>query len=353
MEPKESYSLTIVGATGAVGTALLPLLNRSILPVGNVRLCASHRSAGRILEVCGRRLSVEEVSDEALASADFVLISASTDVSREVAPRAARLGAIAIDDSSAYRMDPSVPLVVPEINAKELDTHSGIVSIPNCSTTPLAMVLDVLGRLSPIERVIAATYQSVSGTGSAAVSELKEQTGAMLAGGTAEPRVYRHQIAFNALPQIGEFEEDGYTGEELKMLNETRKILGRPDLPISATCVRVPVMVGHSTAVQVEQTQAVNPADAREALAAYPGIAVVDDPLGHRYPMPVDAAGRDEILVGRIRSDASHPRGLALWISSDNLLKGAALNALQIAGEMARRGLVRQKGADRIGAAWR
>ena len=351
----DAYSIAVVGATGAVGTALLSLVDRGILPIGAVRLCASRRSAGRELAFGGRTAAVEEVSDEALSASDFVFISATTEVSRSVAPRAAELGAVAIDDSSAFRMDPAVPLVVPEVNAPDLDGHRGIVAIPNCSTTPLAMVLDALGRLGRVERVVAATYQSVSGTGAAAVAELRDQSASVLSGGGVEPRAYPHQIAFNALPHIDDFEGDGYTREERKMLFETRKILHRPDLPLSATCVRVPVMVGHSEAVQVELADRVDPADARAALAAYPGISVVDDPDSGRYPMPVEAAGRDEVLVGRVRADSSHPRGLALWLSSDNLLKGAALNALQIAGEMARRGLVRPGGAGRAvaGAAGR
>ncbi len=345
----DTYSIAVVGATGAVGTALLSLLDRRILPVGAVRLCASPRSAGRELAAGGRAVTVEEVGDEVLSASDFVFISATTEVSRAVAPRAAELGAVAIDDSSAFRMDPDVPLVVPEVNARDLDDHRGIVAIPNCSTTPLAMVLDALGRLSRVERVVAATYQSVSGTGSAAVAELREQSVSVLSGDAAEPRAYPHQIAFNALPHIDDFGADGYTREELKMLRETRRILHRPDLPLSATCVRVPVMVGHSAAVQVELADPVDPGEARAALASYPGVAVVDEPGARRYPMPVHAAGRDEVLVGRVRADSSHPRGLALWLSCDNLLKGAALNAMQIAREMAERGLVRPRGAGSTG----
>jgi aspartate-semialdehyde dehydrogenase len=329
-----------VGATGAVGQVFLSMLAERQFPINSLRLCASERSVGRNIVVNGRDHEVELVTDEVIGASDFVFISATTDVSRDVGRRAADLGAVAIDDSSAFRMDPDVPLVVPEVNAADLDGHKGIVAIPNCSTTPLAMALDALGRLSRIQRVIADTYQSVSGTGSAAVQELLDQSERVLAGGTVEPDVYPHQIAFNALPHIDDFRQDGYTVEERKMIDETRKILHRPDLPLSATCVRVPVTVGHSEAVHIEFAEPVDPAAARSALAAYPGIELVDDTAERRYPMPIDAEGEDDVLVGRVRADASHPNGLALWLSSDNLRKGAALNAIQIAEEMVRRQLV-------------
>jgi aspartate-semialdehyde dehydrogenase len=334
------FRIAVVGATGAVGQVFLSVLAQRQFPISTLRVCASERSVGRNIVVNGRDHSVEPVSDELLAASDFVFISATTDVSREVGRRAAELGAVAIDDSSAFRMDPGVPLVVPEVNARDLDGHRGIVAIPNCSTTPLAMVLDALGGLSRVERVIVDTYQSVSGTGSAAVRELQDQSAVVLGGGRPEAKVYPHQIAFNALPHIDDFGDDGYTVEERKMVNETRKILHRPDLPLSATCVRVPVTVGHSEAVHVEFEAPVDPDAARGALAEYPGIALVDDPAGHRYPMPIDAEGQDDVAVGRIRTDSSHPRGLALWLASDNLRKGAALNAIQIAEEMVRRELV-------------
>jgi aspartate-semialdehyde dehydrogenase len=334
------YNIAVVGATGAVGQVFLSMLAERQFPINSLRLCASQRSIGRNLVVNGRDHTVELVTDELLAASDFVFISATTDVSRDVGRRAADLGAVAIDDSSAFRMDSDVPLVVPEVNAADLDGHKGIVAIPNCSTTPLAMVLHALSGLSRIQRVVVDTYQSVSGTGSAAVQELLEQSGQVLAGATVEPAVYPHQIAFNALPHIDDFRQDGYTKEERKMIDETRKILHMPDLPLSATCVRVPVTVGHSGAVHIEFAEPVDPVDARSALADYPGVQLVDDPAGRRYPMPIEAEGEDDVLVGRVRADASHPNGLALWLSSDNLRKGAALNATQIAEEMVRRHLV-------------
>ncbi len=336
-------NIAVVGATGAVGRVFLSMIGERRFPVARLRLCASPRSVGSSVLVDGQDHAVEPVSDEALETSDFVFVSATTEVSRRVAARAAELGAVAIDDSSAFRMEPKVPLVVPEVNADDLDSHEGIVSIPNCSTTPLVMILDALGNLSRVERVVVATYQSVSGTGAAALEELRVQSEALLAGDQAEPVVYPHQIAFNALPHIDDFGSDGYTREERKMLEETRKILHRPDLPVSATCVRVPVRVGHSEAVQVELAETVDPAEARACLAAYPGVRVVDDPDAPSYPTPVLSAGEDDVLVGRVRADASHPRGLALWISSDNLRKGAALNAMQIAEEMIRREMVRPR----------
>ena len=335
-----ALNIAVVGATGAVGRVFLSMISERGFPVARLRLCASPRSVGLGVPVDGQDHTVEPVSDEVLETSDFVFVSATTEVSRRVAARAAELGAVAIDDSSAFRMEPKVPLVVPEVNADDLDSHEGIVSIPNCSTTPLVMILDALGNLSRVERVVVATYQSVSGTGAAALEELRVQSEALLAGGEAEPVVYPHQIAFNALPHIDDFGSDGYTREERKMLEETRKILHRPDLPVSATCVRVPVRVGHSEAVQVELAETVDPAEARACLAAYPGVRVVDDPGSRSYPTPVLSAGEDDVLVGRVRADASHPRGLALWLSSDNLRKGAALNAMQIAEEMIRREMV-------------
>jgi aspartate-semialdehyde dehydrogenase len=247
---------------------------------------------------------------------------------------------VAIDDSSAFRMEPDVPLVVPEVNAGDLRKDRRLVAIPNCSTTPLVMALAPLNKVNPVRRVVVSTYQSVSGTGTAAMQELTQQTKQVLDGGHPDAEVYPHQIAFNLLPHIDDFLENGYTKEEWKMVQETRKIMHAPDLPISSTCVRVPVYVCHSEAVNVELSQPMEPQEARELLAAQPGIEVQDDPARNVYPHPLEGAGRDPVYVGRIRRDASHPNGLALWIVSDNLRKGAALNALQIAEAMVARGLV-------------
>jgi aspartate-semialdehyde dehydrogenase len=253
---------------------------------------------------------------------------------------AKRAGAVVIDDSSAYRMDPDVPLVVPEVNGDDLAGHKGIIAIPNCSTTPLVMVLHALNQVNRVVRVIADTYQSVSGTGTAAVHELMEQTQRVLSHEPVTPHVYPHQIAFNLLPHIDSFLDNGYTKEEWKMVQESRKILHQPDLSLSATCVRVPVMISHSESVHVELERPMDPDDVREVLARFPGIAVQDDPSVDLYPMPWTAAGRDEVFVGRIRQDASLPNGIALWIVSDNLRKGAATNAIQIAEELLARNLI-------------
>ena len=280
------------------------------------------------------------LNERVAAESDIVFIAAGGDTSRALAPVAADAGAVVIDKSSAFRMDPDVPLVIPEINGGDLDRHRGIVASPNCSTTPLAMVLNALMPLAAVERVVVSTYQSVSGAGAEAVRELRAQSSETLDGRASEARALPHRIAFNVLPQVETFQADGYTTEEAKMVNETRKILHAPRLRVSATCVRVPVAVGHSEAVNVEFQDAVTVDDARLALAEAPGIRVLDDPAAGVYPMPVDAEGEDDVLVGRIREDASHPRGLALWLSSDNLRKGAALNSVQIAEELVRRGLL-------------
>jgi aspartate-semialdehyde dehydrogenase len=295
---------------------------------------------GKRLAVNGRELPVEAPTPELLGEVDIVFISAGSDVSRELAPLAVERGAFVVDKSAAFRMDPEVPLVVPEVNGDDLLDHRGIVSVPNCSTTPLVMALKPLHDVNPVVRVVVDTYQSVSGTGKAAVDELRTQTPRVLDGRAANPSAYPHQIAFNALPHIEPFNENGYTREELKMLYETRKILHAPDLRVSATCVRVPVMVSHSEAVHVEFTHPISPDEVREILSGFPGVEVVDDPDGDVYPMPVDAEGRDEVFVGRIRRDISHPNGIAMWLVSDNLRKGAALNGLQIAEEALSRGLL-------------
>ena len=243
-----------------------------------------------------------------------------------------------IDNSSAFRMDPEVPLVVPEVNEDALQGHSGIVANPNCVAAPLVVALKPIADAVGLERVVVASYQSVSGTGQAAVTELVEQTAGLLAGDEPEPAVYPHPIAFNVLPHIGDFGDDGYTGEEQKVADETRKMLGLPELRVSATCVRVPVLYAHSQAVHVETTDELTADDARNLLMAAPGVVLVVEPAASRYPLPREAAGRDDVLVGRIREDASHPRGLALWVVSDNLRKGAATNAVQIAESLVTRG---------------
>ena len=333
-------SIAVIGATGAVGQVFLRILEERDFPVSSIRLCASKRSVGKKITVFGRELTVEMATPELLAEVDIAFISANGDVSRQMAPLAVQQGAVVIDDSSAFRMDAAVPLVVPEVNADDLDSHQGIVSIPNCTTTPLVMALNPLHDVNPILRVIAATYQSVTGTGQAAAEELRAQTMQVLKGETASHEIYPHQIAFSVLPQVEEFGENGYTTEEMKMKNETLKIMHAPEIRVSATCVRVPVVVSHSIAVNVEFSQPISPDEARELLASAAGVSVLDDPQSGMYPMPIQAEGQDDVFVGRIRQDISMDNGIAMWISCDNLRKGAALNAIQIAEEMLKRDLL-------------
>ena len=341
----QGLNLGIVGATGAVGLETLRLIEARYPKHTNLKLLTSKRSAGRKMEVNGKTFTVAETTDASFDGVDIVFISARTEDSRRFGPVAAAAGALVIDDSSAFRMDPGVPLVVPEVNGADLDWHDGIVSIPNCSTTPLVMVAHPLRQASPIRRIVADTYQSVSGAGGAAMNELRDQTRTVMHGGPAEPYAQPQQIAFNVIPQIDSFNESGYTREEQKMIDESRKILHAPEMAVSATCVRVPVFVSHCVAAHLEFDAPVSTGEARELLSQMPGVVVQDDPMASVYPMPVAAAGRDEVFVGRIRKDASHPNGMAMWVVTDNLVKGAALNALQIAEAAITRGAVHGKRA--------
>ena len=343
--PSKPLKIAIVGATGAVGCVALKLLEGRGHPADMLAPLASARSEGRKLPYLGGQFTVREARPELFDGVDVAFVSVSSAVSRQLQPELTKRGALMIDDGSAFRMRPDVPLVVPEVNGADVEWHRGIISVPNCTTTPLVMVLDALRKISPVRRVTVATYQAVSGTGAAAQHELTEQSKEVLAGQPARPAVYPHQIAFNVLPQVDDFEADGYTKEEHKMVNESRKILHDPGLPLSATCVRVPVQVAHSEAVHVEFARAVSPGEARDALSGYAGISVVDDPLNRVYPMPHQAAGQDDVFVGRVRKDLSHPNGLALWLSCDNLRKGAALNALQVLDEVVRRGALKPAAA--------
>tara|TARA_B100000029_G_scaffold440610_1_gene457864 strand:+ start:25439 stop:26455 length:1017 start_codon:yes stop_codon:yes gene_type:complete len=330
-------NIAVVGATGAVGTVFLEMLEERKFPVADLRLCASERSLGKRITVNGDQIEVELLSSELIEKVDMVFVSASSDISHLAASMIGDTNTILIDDSSAFRMDPDVPLIVPEVNAEALKDVKNIISIPNCSTTPLVMALKPLHDNFSLKRVIVDTYQSVSGTGSAALDELKTQTKQYLDNDSIQADVYPHQIAFNVLPHIEPFLPNGYTREEMKMLNETRKILNIPDLNLSATCARVPVMIGHSEAVHAEFHNPVDLVKTVELLRGFPGIRVVDDPISEMYPMPIDSEGDDDVLVGRIRSDMSCDNSIAFWLASDNLRKGAALNAIQIAEEILRR----------------
>ncbi|MDH3725623.1 MAG: aspartate-semialdehyde dehydrogenase, partial [Thermoleophilia bacterium] len=307
-------------------------------PVTNLVPLASAKTAGRELEYLGKPFAVRELTPDAFEGVQIALFSAGGSRSREFAPAAVEAGAVVIDNSSAYRMDPAVPLVVPEVNEADLKRHSGIVANPNCVAAPLVVALKPLADVVGLERVVLSSYQSVSGTGAAAVEELRAQTAGYLAGNEPEPSVYPHPIAFNVLPHIDVFDDNGYTGEEIKVMNETRKILGLPDLALSATCVRVPVMQAHSISVQIETSEKLDADRARRLLMAAPGLVLVDEPQANRYPLPREATGRDEVFVGRIRDDSSHPRGLAMWVVGDNLRKGAATNAVQIAESLVTNG---------------
>ena len=333
-------NIAIVGATGAVGQVFLRIIEERDFPAGTIRLCASERSVGKKLKVRGEEIEVELATPELLSEVDFAFVAASTAVSRELAPMAAKNGAVAIDDSSAFRMEPDVPLVVPEVNGSDLDSHRGIVAIPNCTTTPLVMALKPLHDNNAVQRVVAASYQSVTGTGAAAAEELILQSQAAVNGNDVVADVYPHPIAFNVLPHVEPFWDNGYTNEEMKMQNETRKILHAPEMKVSATCVRVPVVVSHSEAVNIEFEDPISPGEVREILQGAPGLRVVDDPQSNVYPMPIEAEGEDDVFVGRIRSDLALENGIAMWLSCDNLRKGAALNSIQIAEEMMARDLL-------------
>jgi aspartate-semialdehyde dehydrogenase len=330
-------TIAVVGATGAVGTEFIKIIEKRHPDLRHIKLLASHRSAGKHLTVNGQDLVVQETTERSFQDVDIAFISATTEVSRRLAPMAAATGAVAIDDSSAFRMRDEVPLVVPEVNGADVEWHQGIIAIPNCATTPLVMVAHPLHQVNPIVRIIADTYQSVSGAGGAAMVELREQSRRLLDGGQAEPKASPHQIGFNVIPRIDRFLPSGYTVEEQKMVQETRKIMHSPGIAVSATCVRVPVYVSHSAALHIEFEHPMSPEEARELLQEMPGVKVLDDPEHNVYPMPWDVAGTDEVFVGRIRQDVSHPHGLALWVVADNLRKGAALNAIQIAEELVRR----------------
>jgi len=345
MSQPTPLSIAIVGATGVVGRTMVQVLGERAFPIGELRLLASGRSAGRTVQVGSRSIEIGEALPEAFDGVDIALFSAGADISRDLAPQAVARGATVIDNSSAWRMDPTVPLVVSQVNPDDLAAHEGIVANPNCSTMQLAPVLMALRDSVGIERVIVDTYQSVSGTGADAIAELEGQIRAHVAGEAKQAGVYPHPIAFNALPEIDVFLENGYTKEEWKLVTESRKILHLPDLRISCTAVRVPVFVSHSEAVHVETREPVTPERARRLFESVSGVVVQDDPAGHEYPLATDAAGRDEVFVGRVRQDPSiaDGRGLAFWVVSDNLRKGAATNAVELAEALVARGWVRAR----------
>jgi aspartate-semialdehyde dehydrogenase len=340
----QGYRVAVVGATGQVGTLMLRLLREREFPASEVVPFASERSVGRTLD---GGLVVQGLSDESIQGFDIALFSAGGSTSGEWAPKFAGAGAVVVDNSSRWRMSEDVPLVVSEVNPDALSGHDGIVANPNCSTMQMVVALKPLQDEAGIERLVISTYQAVSGTGKRAVDELLDQSHALLhEQEIPPPDAYAHQIAFNALPHAGSFAPgDDHTDEERKLINETRKILGDPEIRVSATCVRVPVVNAHSEAVNVQTRDELSPERARELLAAAPGVTVLDDPDAALYPLAIDASGKDDVFVGRIRRDAGHERALDLWIVSDNLRKGAALNAVQVAELLHERGLVHGSGA--------
>ena len=331
MQRKASYTVAVVGATGAVGTEMIAILEERKFPVGELRPLASSRSAGGTISFKGEDLVLQELTEESFAGVDLALFSAGAEISRKFAPLAVQAGAVVIDNSAAWRMDPAVPLVVPEVNKADLSWHKGLIANPNCSTIQMVVALEPLHTAARIKRVVVTTFQSVSGTGKEAMDELLDESRDLLAFKEVTPSVYPHQIAFNCLPHIDDFLATGYTKEEMKMVYETRKIMGDNTIQVTATTVRVPVYVGHSESVNIETEAKLSANEARALLAEAPGVMVYDDPSHKIYPTPLDVVGKDEVYVGRIREDESIPNGLNLWIVADNLRKGAALNAIQIA----------------------
>src|SRR6185436_1744766 len=338
-----SITVGIVGATGAVGQELLKLLHERNFPMASLRLFASARSAGKVIECAGKKYTVEEAKAGVFGDVDVAFFAAGGKVTRELAPDAVKAGCLVIDKSSHYRMDPEVPLVIPEINPEGLRKHKGIIANPNCSTAVTLMGLWPLHKAFGLKRYFAATYQSVSGTGAEAVRELDDQIHAYAKGGVIAKKVYPYQIAFNLIPQVDSFGPNGYTGEETKMMLESRKIMGLPNLRVSTTTVRVPVVRAHSVAINAEFERPVSVEAARAAVAAFEGAQLVDDPAKSAYPTPLDFSNKVKCGVGRIRIDTALDNGLAFWVSGDNLWKGAALNAIQNAELMVREGLLVRK----------
>jgi aspartate-semialdehyde dehydrogenase len=338
MSTQTLFNVAVVGATGAVGEQILRLLAERSFPIQSLKVLSSARSAGTKISFQGQELTVEEATPESFQGVNIALFSAGGDVSKALIPHAVRHGAVCIDNTNAYRMDPETPLVVPEVNIDKISGHKGVIANPNCSTIQMVAALKPLYDQYGISRIIVSTYQAVSGAGAKAINEMLRQSKEVLAGNPANPDILpvsslpvKHQIAFNAVPQIDKFQDNGFTLEEMKMIRETKKIMDDDSLEVTATCVRIPVVYGHSESVYVELKNDFDIGEIKSLLADSPGIVLVDDPDSQLYPLATDAAGKNEVFVGRIRRDLSNPRALNLWIVSDNLLKGAAWNAVQIA----------------------
>lgn len=337
---EKSYQVAVVGATGAVGNMMIRVLEERSFPVQNLKLLASHRSLGKSLTYKGESIAVQELKEDSFNGVQLALFSAGGSVSKKFAPIAAAAGCIVVDNSSAFRMDPSIPLVVPEVNPDAIGSKPGIIANPNCSTIQMVVALKPIYDAVGIKRIVVTTFQAVSGTGKRAIDELHHQVEAIVGGREAKNEIYPRQIAFNCLPHIGAFLENGFTEEEMKMVNETRKIFSDPDIRVCATTVRVPVNYGHSESVNVETRAPISVERVKELLSKAAGVKLMDDPARLCYPVALDAAGQDETFVGRIRVDQSVDNGLAMWVVADNIRKGAATNAVQIAEILAARGLL-------------
>ncbi|WP_428908611.1 aspartate-semialdehyde dehydrogenase [Niallia sp. Krafla_26] len=349
MEQKKGFHVAVVGATGAVGQQIIKTLENRKFPISQLSLLSSARSAGKKVEVNGIEYTIQEAKPDSFEGVDIALFSAGGSVSKELASHAVKHGAIVVDNTSAYRMDEKVPLVVPEVNEKDLLNHNGIIANPNCSTIQMVVALEPIKQQFGLKKIIVSTYQAVSGSGAVAVDELTEQSKAILNDEPFEPAILpvksdkkHYQIAFNAIPQIDVFQDNGFTYEEMKMINETKKIMHDPQIQVAATCVRIPVAVGHSESVYVEvEKSGVTVEELKELLKNSPGVVLQDDPANQVYPMPADSVGSQDVFVGRIRKDLDNDKGFHLWVVSDNLLKGAAWNSVQIAESLIKLGLVK------------
>jgi aspartate-semialdehyde dehydrogenase len=349
MNQQNGLHVAVVGATGAVGQQMIDTLIKRDFPFAKLTLLSSARSAGKKVIVKGQEYTVEEARPESFEGVDIALFSAGGSVSKQFAPEAVKRGAVVVDNTSAFRMDPDIPLVVPEVNEDDLHKHNGIIANPNCSTIQMVVALEPVRQKYGLKKVLVSTYQAVSGAGAVAIQELQDQTKAIINGENFEPKVLpvksaekHYQIAFNAIPQIDVFQDNGFTYEEMKMINETKKIMHLPDLSVAATCVRLPVAVGHSESVYFEvEKDGVNASEIKSLLSDAPGIVLQDDPENQVYPMPANCVGSNDVFVGRIRKDLDEDRGFHMWVVSDNLLKGAAWNSVQIAESLIRLGLVK------------
>ena len=336
----KELAVGVVGATGAVGREMLKVLEQRNFPLTKIKALASSRSAGKKLEFKGKEIVVEELTPSSFDDLDLALFSAGGSVSKEFAPIAAEKGCVVVDNSSAWRMDPEVPLVVPEVNPGDLEKHKNIIANPNCSTIQMVVPLKPIHDVAKIKRIVVSTYQAVSGTGQKAIDEMEKQVRALFNMQEVECKVYPYQIAFNCLPHIDVFLDNDYTKEEMKMVNETKKIMGDDSIKVTATTVRVPVFYGHSESVNIETEKKITAKEVRALLSQAPGVKVLDNPKEKIYPMPIFAAGEDDVFVGRIRDDDTIENGINIWIVADNIRKGAALNAVQIAEELLKRNLL-------------